>query len=41
VYVTHDRELAARADARIELLDGHIVGQHNANASPTHTAGVA
>ena len=25
VYVTHDRELAARADARIELLDGRIV----------------
>jgi ABC-type lipoprotein export system ATPase subunit len=25
IYVTHDRELAARADARIELLDGRIV----------------
>ena len=32
VYVTHDRELAARAGARIELLDGHIVGQHDADA---------
>src|SRR5262245_30426277 len=27
VYVTHDRELAARAGAGIELLDGHVVGQ--------------
>src|SRR5258706_3665717 len=26
IYVTHDRELAARASARIELLDGRIVG---------------
>src|SRR5215475_6414926 len=26
LYVTHDRELAARATARIDLLDGHIVG---------------
>lgn len=26
VYVTHDRELAARADAGVELLDGRIVG---------------
>ncbi|HLV99333.1 MAG TPA: ABC transporter ATP-binding protein [Ktedonobacterales bacterium] len=32
IYVTHDRELAARADARIELLDGRIVGQQGANA---------
>ena len=32
VYVTHDRELAARASAGIELLDGHVVGQHNADA---------
>src|SRR5262249_43204194 len=35
VYVTHDRELAARAGARIELLDGHIVAQQNADAPIT------
>ena len=28
IYVTHDRALAARASARIELLDGRIVAQH-------------
>ena len=27
VYVTHDRELAARSDASIDLLDGRVVGQ--------------
>jgi ABC-type lipoprotein export system ATPase subunit len=32
IYVTHDRELAARASARIELLDGRIVGQQGADA---------
>jgi ABC-type lipoprotein export system ATPase subunit len=32
VYVTHDRELAARASARIELLDGRIVAAHGAQA---------
>jgi ABC-type lipoprotein export system ATPase subunit len=32
IYVTHDRELAARASARIELLDGRIVGEHGASA---------
>jgi ABC-type lipoprotein export system ATPase subunit len=32
VYVTHDRELATRADARIELLDGRIVEQQGADA---------
>jgi putative ABC transport system ATP-binding protein len=32
VYVTHDRDLAGRASARIELLDGRIVGE--AEASP-------
>lgn len=31
IYVTHDRELAARADAHIELLDGYIVGQGQAD----------
>jgi putative ABC transport system ATP-binding protein len=40
VYVTHDRELAARAGAGIELLDGRIVGQHNADAAITHAAEV-
>jgi ABC-type lipoprotein export system ATPase subunit len=39
VYVTHDRELAARAGAGIELLDGHIVGQRHADAVLTHAAG--
>ncbi|HEV2237910.1 MAG TPA: ABC transporter ATP-binding protein [Ktedonobacterales bacterium] len=32
IYVTHDRELAARASAGIELLDGRVVGQHGAVA---------
>jgi putative ABC transport system ATP-binding protein len=32
IYVTHDRELAARASARIELLDGRIVEQQGADA---------
>ncbi len=32
IYVTHDRQLAARAGAGIDLLDGHIVGQHGADA---------
>jgi ABC-type lipoprotein export system ATPase subunit len=32
IYVTHDRELAARASARIELLDGRIVAQQGAVA---------
>jgi len=32
VYVTHDRELAARASHRISLLDGRIVDQQGANA---------
>jgi putative ABC transport system ATP-binding protein len=40
VYVTHDRELAARAGAGIELLDGHVVGQRNADAVLTHAAEV-
>lgn len=33
IYVTHDRQLAERANARIELLDGRIVGSHNASAN--------
>jgi putative ABC transport system ATP-binding protein len=32
IYVTHDRELASRAGARIELLDGRIVGEAGASA---------
>jgi ABC-type lipoprotein export system ATPase subunit len=40
VFVTHERELATRAGARIELLDGHIVGQHNADAVLTHAVEV-
>jgi putative ABC transport system ATP-binding protein len=47
IYVTHDRELAARAEAGIELLDGRVVGLHGAtafdgmapDASPTEQAG--
>jgi putative ABC transport system ATP-binding protein len=26
IYVTHDRELAARASHRVDLLDGRVVG---------------
>jgi len=40
VYVTHDRELAARASAGIDLLDGHVVGQRNAGAILTHSVEV-
>jgi ABC-type lipoprotein export system ATPase subunit len=32
VYVTHDTRLAARASARIELLDGRVVGSSGAEA---------
>jgi ABC-type lipoprotein export system ATPase subunit len=32
IYVTHDRELAARASARIELLDGRVAGEDGASA---------
>ena len=35
IYVTHDPKLAARAGVRIDLLDGHIVGQHGASAVVT------
>jgi putative ABC transport system ATP-binding protein len=40
IYVTHDPQLAARASARIELLDGHIVGQQGADAIVTATSEV-
>jgi putative ABC transport system ATP-binding protein len=40
VYVTHDRELAARASAGIELLDGQVIGQHNADADLISVLGV-
>jgi ABC-type lipoprotein export system ATPase subunit len=33
IYVTHDRELAARASAGIELLDGRVVGEHGTEAT--------
>jgi len=32
IYVTHDKDMAARASARIDLLDGHVVDHHMANA---------
>jgi ABC-type lipoprotein export system ATPase subunit len=31
IYVTHDRDLAKRASAGIDLLDGRIVGRHDAS----------
>ncbi|HEY6412030.1 MAG TPA: ATP-binding cassette domain-containing protein, partial [Ktedonobacteraceae bacterium] len=37
IYVTHDPQLAALATARIELLDGRIAGDFNANAIVTIT----
>ncbi|HMA35682.1 MAG TPA: ABC transporter ATP-binding protein [Chloroflexia bacterium] len=37
IYVTHDPGLAARAAARIDLLDGRIVAQHGAAAVVTGT----
>jgi putative ABC transport system ATP-binding protein len=33
IYVTHDRELASRASARIELLDGRIAGDEGASSA--------
>jgi ABC-type lipoprotein export system ATPase subunit len=40
IYVTHDRELAARASARIELLDGRIISEEGARlVLPTSLAG--
>lgn len=35
VYVTHDPQLAVLATARVDLLDGHIVGEQNAHATIT------
>lgn len=35
IYVTHDKTLAERANARIDLLDGRIIGSHNASATIT------
>src|SRR6266702_2157834 len=35
IYVTHDRDLAARATHRIDLLDGRIVRQQGASATIT------
>jgi ABC-type lipoprotein export system ATPase subunit len=35
ISVTHDPQLAARAGARIDLLDGHIAGQQGASAIVT------
>jgi putative ABC transport system ATP-binding protein len=35
IYVTHDRELAARSSARIELLDGRIASESGASAVVT------
>jgi putative ABC transport system ATP-binding protein len=32
IFVTHDPQLAAQAEARIDLLDGHIVDHYNADA---------
>lgn len=38
IYVTHDPQLAARASARIELLDGHIVDCYGTDATITEFA---
>jgi putative ABC transport system ATP-binding protein len=37
IYVTHDPHLAARASARLELLDGHITHHYGADAIVTMT----
>ena len=41
VYVTHDPQLARRADAGIELLDGRIVAEHGAQPRQHTPEGVA
>jgi putative ABC transport system ATP-binding protein len=41
IYVTHDSELAARASARIDLLDGRIVEAHGAQLTSRHLAAVS
>ncbi|HKF77125.1 MAG TPA: ABC transporter ATP-binding protein [Candidatus Dormibacteraeota bacterium] len=35
IYVTHDRELAARATSRVDLLDGRVIGLSAAVAEAT------
>jgi putative ABC transport system ATP-binding protein len=40
IYVTHDRALAARAAAHIELLDGRIVEQVSAHATVANGAAI-
>jgi ABC-type lipoprotein export system ATPase subunit len=39
IYVTHDTHLAERATARIDLLDGHIVGSHATSTTVTGALG--
>ncbi len=34
IYVTHERALAARASAGIDLMDGRIVGRHGLTSTP-------
>ena len=38
IYVTHDRELAALASARIDLRDGHIVGRDHPPLSASQSS---
>jgi putative ABC transport system ATP-binding protein len=41
VLVTHDRDLASRAEMRIELRDGQIVSRYDAASTQTVVAGAA